>query len=101
MKSVALALPVLLFATAAWSQEPVNHAVVQPTVNQPAALQPGVINISSVVQLVPPQPEVPYLSEPVIRPPQQPPILPKPPLTIKAPRMPENHQPTVCGCNTR
>ncbi len=43
MKPTTLVLSVLFLACVAYGQEPINHAVVQPTVSQPMATQPGVV----------------------------------------------------------
>jgi hypothetical protein len=58
MKLTTLVLSVLFLACVAYGQEPINHAVVQPTVYQPMATQPGV---------VPPEtPHLPALYQPFV-----------------------------------
>lgn len=52
MKLTTLVLSVIFLACVSYGQEPINHAVVQPTVSQPMALQPGVV-----------QPDIPYLPQ--------------------------------------
>jgi|NGEPerStandDraft_6_1074524.scaffolds.fasta_scaffold19646_2 hypothetical protein len=42
MKLTTLVFSLFFVACVAYGQEPINHAVVQPTVSQPMATQPGV-----------------------------------------------------------
>ncbi len=100
MKFSILLSSVLVLTAAALSQEPINNAVQQPAVYQPAALQPT-MNVTSVLQVAPLPPAVPYLSEPVIRSPQQVAPLVRPlPVTNPA-RQPVLQQPGVCGCSAK
>lgn len=70
LKLAPLVLVLLLLGTAAFAQEPVNHAVAQPAALQPTASQPTVQD-TSMAQSMNPSGMTPYLSEPIIVPPRQ------------------------------
>ncbi len=99
LKFTTLVLSALLFATTAFCQEPVNHAVSQPVANQAYAQQPMVSE--SMLQLASMPPVVPYLSEPVIQAPRQAMAVEKVPPVIRAPQQPAAHQPGVCSCTVK
>lgn len=75
MKLTTLVLFVIFLACVAYGQEPINHAVVQPTVSQPMALQPGVVQPESPYQpatiqpfVFQPMPNIPHQAQqPLLR----------------------------------
>ncbi len=99
LKSAILALSILLLATVAFAQEPVNNAVQQPTLMQPTALQPT-LNEPSVLQIVTLPPSAPYLSEPLVIPPKQVVAHERPHPVVTDPRQSVSRQPLVCGCHS-